>query len=1279
MLRLPFSRSVEPSRITLADRARDLRDWEVAARYYRAALDLNPANTPIWVQYGHALKEQGLLEPAEEAYRQSLALDEAISDTHLQLGHVLKLQGRPYEAAEAYLTAYRLDPSCPFATAELRTLWPGVAGAAKAEEFEVDPKFVEAVYGSTARDRVRPCSASRQDGNATSLRYRNCEHLLSSHWLSSAVLEMFDFLYYFHANPLVARDLTTPNRYRCLVHFCEVGINHLLPCNEKFLFNHDFYVETYLDNQPVPPRAAYRQWLNVGYGAGWHPNRQNWVKSVLDIDPGIVEKIDLQLYMQSSDKDETHLKWTDLFIRFIDERVLKTQSYLPITEQSADFFEAIASRFAVRGKEDQALTIYERVLFDVPTHQRAIRHRADSLLRKGSVLEALHIQNDLISRGENDILSYFTLAACYEQLGDLHNAVASLHRGVCCHPGDIALRRRFEAAAEQLILWEWQQRAFPMAMLGRFDEARECLSLACGTVSSLIRVENGLPSRPIHSIAIVAVEISLQCRLYRIDQKVEQLQSLGYSVTVYMENEIDQYLANIYKFDAVIFYRLPGLARLIFAINRSKELGITTYYEVDDLIFTTDFPDNLDSYAGLINMEEYAGLKLGIPLYRNAIAACDYGIVSTTPLAAELSKIVAKGKAFVHRNAFGRIHELLASRTPKSHHNDRVVIFYGSGTKAHKEDFQQLVEPALVEIVRRHRERVKIVLAGYIVMTDQLESIRDNLEIFKINWSIEEYWAILQNTDINIAVLKQSLVSDCKSELKWMEAAMFGIPSIVSGTSTYCEVIEPGVTGLICNTSEEWTSALDLLVRDSGLRQRIGHEAWRRVHETYNIEATAPNLVKIFQECAPLPAAAPNPLVLIVNVFYPPQAIGGATRVVHDNVRHLSAKYQDDFRIEVFTTTHDEEREFEISSYVQDGARVTALARRSHPDVESLVVDNRVGQIFGSFLDEIRPALIHFHCIQRLTASVVSAAEERGIPYLITVHDAWWISSHQFGVDEHGELALYDFANPLSVISELGKPAYDRMIQLRQPLFGAANVLSVSDKFADLYRRCGVPNVLTVENGVSHLPEPKLTQSPDGRVRLAFIAGIHRVKGYHLIKYALLSKRFEHIHVSVMDDGLQFGQHKREIWNDTAVDFFPRVPEDRVVDLYARIDVLVAPSIWPESFGLVTREALHFGCWVIASDRGSIGACVIEGVNGHIIDVSDASDLIRVLTLIDENPQRYLSAPPASAGPRTASEQGDELARVYKSLMAPPAMVRVDAVATIDSELALPENRRKLA
>ncbi len=1249
MPRLPFI-SAEPSQITLADRARDVGRWEVAARHYRKALGRNPGQASIWVQYGHALKEQGLLQGAEEAYRRAVALDETTADTHLQLGHALKLQGRLYDAGEAYITAYQLDPEAPFAAAELQTFWPEIAEkASQVAESTVDPKFVEAVYGGTAAasgDWL--VSVPRQDGKR--LRYRNCEHLLSVHWLARDVFKIFDYLYYFHVNPSVAHDLKTPNQYRCLIYFCETGIGQRLSCNDKFVFDPDFYIETYLDETLVTPRAAYRHWLNSGYHAGSHPNRQNWVKSVLNIDTAILEKLDLPLYLQLSDSDQARVKWTDAFMRFIDSDPFGAQSYLPISADTADFFVAIGDRCAVRGREQQALIVYERILYSVPDHKGAARHRADSLFRSGSVLDAKRLQNELISRGDSDVFSFLTLAECYERLGDDLNAVMTLQRGVRCHPGEMMLRSRFENAAESLISREWHNRAVPMAMLGRFDEARDRLAHAADAISSLVREIKPLPNRPIRWIAIIAVEISRQCVLYRIEQKVEQLQAAGYIVTVYKEVETYKYLADMYKFDAAIFYRVPGWAHNLFAMQKSREWGITTFYEIDDLIFVNEFPDSLESYGGLVTSEEYVGLKLGVPLFRTAIASCDYGIASTTPLADELSKLVFKGKAFVHRNVFGRAHHAIAPKEPKSPHDDPVVIFYGSGTKAHKGDFQQLVEPALVEIVRRHGDRIVIVLAGYNVLSPQLEAIRDNLRIIEINWDVEQYWANLAAADISIAVLRPSTMTDCKSEIKWMEAAMFGIPSVVSGTATYREVIEPGVTGLICDTSEEWTSALDLLVRDSALRHRMGRNAWQRVRETYSSEQATQNLVRIFNECSPVREARPRPTVLIVNVFYPPQTIGGATRVVHDNVRHLSTAHQDDFRVEVFTTLIGGVRDNEISCYVQDGVRVTAVARRSDSDVENAVADDGIREIFGEFLDELQPSLIHFHCIQRLTTSALSAAKERGIPYLITAHDAWWISSQQFGIDEYGTLRLYDYAKPLATVTNLGKPEYDRMMQLMRPLFGAAQVLAVSDEFASLYRGCGVPNVLTIANGLSDLPEPKRTRSADGRVRLAFLGSMARIKGYDLVRYALLSKTFQNLHLIVMDPGLQPGQSRHTTWNTTPVEFFAMEPADHVVDLYGRTDVLLAPSIWPESFGLVTREALHFGCWVVASDRGSIGACVIEGVNGHIVDVSDASDLIRVLTLIDDSPERYLDSPPRPDASRRSSQQGDELAALYRSI-----------------------------
>ena len=45
--------------IRKGDSACATRSWGTAARCYRKALKHNPDVAPIWVQYGHALKESG--------------------------------------------------------------------------------------------------------------------------------------------------------------------------------------------------------------------------------------------------------------------------------------------------------------------------------------------------------------------------------------------------------------------------------------------------------------------------------------------------------------------------------------------------------------------------------------------------------------------------------------------------------------------------------------------------------------------------------------------------------------------------------------------------------------------------------------------------------------------------------------------------------------------------------------------------------------------------------------------------------------------------------------------------------------------------------------------------------------------------------------------------------------------------------------------------------------------------------------------------------------------
>jgi tetratricopeptide (TPR) repeat protein len=109
----------KPTTIMRADQARDAGQWQIAAGLYRIALDRNPKNPPIWMQYGHAIKESGNLADAEVAYRIAIEYDPGDADGSLQLGHVLKLQGKQAEAEIAYLQALMLNSSLDCAAREL--------------------------------------------------------------------------------------------------------------------------------------------------------------------------------------------------------------------------------------------------------------------------------------------------------------------------------------------------------------------------------------------------------------------------------------------------------------------------------------------------------------------------------------------------------------------------------------------------------------------------------------------------------------------------------------------------------------------------------------------------------------------------------------------------------------------------------------------------------------------------------------------------------------------------------------------------------------------------------------------------------------------------------------------------------------------------------------------------------------------------------------------------------------------------------------------------------
>ena len=105
-----------------ANGARDVCQWEFAARFYADDLNRNSCDPAIWIQFGHALKEARRLSEAETAYSTAVKLDEATIDALLSLGHVLTLQQKPAEAARIYTQTLDLEIPAPLRSAIVKEL-----------------------------------------------------------------------------------------------------------------------------------------------------------------------------------------------------------------------------------------------------------------------------------------------------------------------------------------------------------------------------------------------------------------------------------------------------------------------------------------------------------------------------------------------------------------------------------------------------------------------------------------------------------------------------------------------------------------------------------------------------------------------------------------------------------------------------------------------------------------------------------------------------------------------------------------------------------------------------------------------------------------------------------------------------------------------------------------------------------------------------------------------------------------------------------------------------
>ena len=412
-----------------------------------------------------------------------------------------------------------------------------------------------------------------------------------------------------------------------------------------------------------------------------------------------------------------------------------------------------------------------------------------------------------------------------------------------------------------------------------------------------------------------------------------------------------------------------------------------------------------------------------------------------------------------------------------------------------------------------------------------------------------------------------------------------------------------------------------------------------RSPERLQIEAAAQALT--YHRYAPsgdLASEPRRPRVLIVNTFFPPDDIGGATAVVRENINDWRASGAlDEFDVAVVCADMSGAEIGLIRPDRQMSLSVFRIGVADDPLTDQRHSDTAVEAAFTRVLKAVEPDLVHFHSVQRLTGSVVDACIMSGISYLVTLHDGWWLSEHQFFVDAQG--AFTGDERDAALVRRR-----DNLLRLSK----ARQVLAVSEWTAQAYAQAGVQNIVAVSNGLPERPQVARRLRSGGALRLGHLGGVARIKGYHLLEAALKRNAFSNLQVTVIDQHHSEGYERFETWGATPVRIIGALKPQRVQEFYADLDVLVAPSVAPETYGLAVREALAAGLWVVSSDRGAAAEAITPGENGFVIDVSEAAPLIRILDDLNRGPDRFRAPPKKLSVLQSSAVQARTLAAIYR-------------------------------
>lgn len=154
--------------------------------------------------------------------------------------------------------------------------------------------------------------------------------------------------------------------------------------------------------------------------------------------------------------------------------------------------------------------------------------------------------------------------------------------------------------------------------------------------------------------------------------------------------------------------------------------------------------------------------------------------------------------------------------------------------------YLNLIVPVIQSLEKKFGDRIK-----FMVIADK-KPIVTLASLCFISWSKGTEILDLLQFDVGVMPLTDDAWAKGKCGFKALQYMALGIPTVASPSRVNKGIIQDGISGYLCHTSQEWFDQLSLLIEDEEKRKRIGAMGKERVTTNYSVLSNASNFISLF-------------------------------------------------------------------------------------------------------------------------------------------------------------------------------------------------------------------------------------------------------------------------------------------------------------------------------------------------------------------------------------------------------------------------------------------------